>query len=129
MSPTQSAPQPDLSNVQARTDFRETAFWLPALRTNAKGETVLEFQMPEAVTRWQLLALAHDQQLHSGLLQRELVTQKKLQITANAPRFFREGDQLTFQAKLSNLTADALAGTAQLFLLDARTQQPLEARC
>ncbi|MFD2785371.1 alpha-2-macroglobulin family protein [Hymenobacter rubripertinctus] len=119
------APQPDLSNVQARSDFRETAFWLPALRTNAQGETVLEFQMPEAVTRWQLLALAHDQQLHSGLLQRELVTQKKLQITANAPRFFREGDQLTFQAKLSNLTADALAGTAQLFLLDARTQQPL----
>ena len=126
--PTQPAPKPDLSNVQARTDFRETAFWLPVLRTNAKGETVLEFQMPEAVTRWQLLALAHDQQLHSGLLQRELVTQKKLQITANAPRFFREGDQLTFQAKLSNLTADALAGTAQLFLLDARTQQPLEAQ-
>ncbi|MBT2558065.1 hypothetical protein J7E24_09735 [Hymenobacter sp. ISL-91] len=124
----QSAPRPDLSNVQARTDFRETAFWLPALRTNAQGETVLEFQMPEAVTRWQLLALAHDQQLRTGLLQRELVTQKKLQITANAPRFFREGDQLTFQAKLSNLTADALAGTAQLFLLDARTQQPLEAR-
>ena len=122
------APQPDLSQVQARTDFRETAFWLPALRTNAQGETVLEFQMPEAVTRWQLLALAHDQQLRTGLLQRELVTQKKLQITANAPRFFREGDQLTFQAKLSNLTADALAGTAQLFLLDARTQQPLEAQ-
>ncbi|SDY72235.1 alpha-2-macroglobulin family protein [Hymenobacter psychrophilus] len=123
-----AAAQPDLSAVQARTDFRETAFWLPALRTNAQGETVLEFQMPEAVTRWQLLALAHDRQLNSGLLRRELVTQKKLQITANAPRFFREGDQLIFQAKLSNLTDAALAGTAQLFLLDARTQQPLEAR-
>ncbi|OWP62923.1 hypothetical protein CDA63_11945 [Hymenobacter amundsenii] len=120
--------QPDLGNVQARTDFRETAFWLPALRTNAQGETVLEFQMPEAVTRWLLLTLAHDQQLRSGQLRRELVTQKKLQVTANAPRFFREGDQLTFQAKLSNLTDQPLRGTAQLFLLDARTQQPLEAR-
>ncbi|WP_167856368.1 alpha-2-macroglobulin family protein [Hymenobacter metallicola] len=118
----------DLSAVQARKDFRETAFWLPELRTNAQGETVLEFQMPEAVTRWQLLALAHDQQLHSGLLRRELVTQKQLQVTPNAPRFFREGDQLRFSAKISNLTDQPMRGTAQLFLLDARTQQPLEGR-
>jgi len=119
---------PDLSNVQARKDFRETALWMPAVRTNAQGETVLEFQLPEAVTRWQLLALAHDQQLRTGLLRRELVTQKSLQVTPNAPRFFREGDQLIFSAKLSNLTAQALSGTAQLLLLDARTQQPLESQ-
>ncbi|MBD2714627.1 hypothetical protein KBK19_06235 [Microvirga sp. STR05] len=125
-SPTQK--KPDLAAVQARKDFRETAFWLPELRTNAQGETVLEFQMPEAVTRWQLLALAHDQQLHSGLLRRELVTQKQLQVTPNAPRFFREGDQLTFSAKLSNLTEAPMSGSAQLFLLDARTQQPLESK-
>ncbi|UOQ78307.1 hypothetical protein MUN84_06925 [Hymenobacter sp. 5516J-16] len=123
---TPAASQPDLSGVQARKDFRETAFWMPAVRTNAQGETVLEFQLPEAVTRWQLLALAHDQQLRTGLLRQELVTQKSLQVTPNAPRFFREGDQLTFSAKLSNLTAQALNGTAQLLLLDARTQQPLE---
>ncbi|SMB96828.1 alpha-2-macroglobulin domain protein [Hymenobacter roseosalivarius DSM 11622] len=118
--------QPNLVAIQARKDFRETTFWMPELRTNAQGETVLEFQMPEAVTRWQLLALAHDQQLHSGLLRRELVTQKQLQVTPNAPRFFREGDQLRLTAKLSNLTDQPMQGTAQLFLLDARTQQPLE---
>ncbi|WP_045688734.1 MG2 domain-containing protein [Hymenobacter sp. AT01-02] len=119
---------PSLAAVQARKDFRETAFWMPELRTNAQGETVLEFQMPEAVTRWQLLALAHDQQLHTGLLRRELVTQKQLQVTPNAPRFFREGDRLRFTAKLSNLTDQPLQGTAQLFFFDARTQQPLESR-
>ncbi|GGG31232.1 alpha-2-macroglobulin family protein [Hymenobacter glacieicola] len=123
-----TASQPDLSGVQARKDFRETALWVPAVRTNAQGETVLEFQLPEAVTRWQLLALAHDQQLRTGLLRRELVTQKSLQVTPNAPRFFREGDQLTLSTKLSNLTAQALSGTAHLFLFDARTQQPLESR-
>ncbi|WBA40396.1 alpha-2-macroglobulin family protein [Hymenobacter canadensis] len=126
-SASKSTAQPDLSNVQARTDFRETALWAPAVRTNAQGETVLEFQMPEAVTRWQLLTLAHDQQLHSGMLQRELVTQKSLQVTPNAPRFFREGDQLTFSAKLSNLTDAPISGSTQLLLLDARTQQPIEA--
>jgi len=62
------------------------------------------------------------------LLRRELVTQKQLQVTANAPRFFREGDQLRFAAKVSNLTAEPLSGTAQLFLFDARTQQPLDGK-
>ena len=61
---------PDLTTVPTRTDFRETAFWEPALHTDKNGDVVLEFQMPEAVTRWQLLALAHDQNLHSGQLAR-----------------------------------------------------------
>ncbi|MBF9142593.1 alpha-2-macroglobulin family protein [Hymenobacter properus] len=116
---------PDLSAVPTRSDFRETALWQPALRTDKNGEVVLEFQMPEAVTRWQLLALAHDQQLHSGQLARQLVTQKEIQITPNAPRFLRQGDTFTFPAKFSNLTDHATSGTAQLFLLDAATGQDL----
>ncbi|WP_310394570.1 MG2 domain-containing protein [Hymenobacter sp.] len=115
----------DLSAVQARSDFRETAFWQPALRTDKNGEVVLEFQMPEAVTRWQLLVLAHDKNLRSGQLARQLVTQKEIQITPNAPRFFRQGDTFTFPAKFSNLTAQPVRGMAQLFLLDAATGQDL----
>ncbi|WP_198991410.1 alpha-2-macroglobulin [Hymenobacter sp. BT559] len=116
---------PDLATVSTRTDFRETAFWQPALHTDATGDVVLEFQMPEAVTRWQLLALAHDKQLHTGQLARQLVTQKEIQITPNAPRFLRPGDTFTFPAKFSNLTDRVLSGTAQLFLLDAATGQDL----
>ena len=119
------APAPDLSAVQARSDFRETAFWQPALRTDKNGDVVLEFQMPEAVTRWQLLALAHDKQLRSGQLARQLVTQKQIQLTPNAPRFLRPGDSFTFPAKFSNLTDYATSGTAQLFLLDAATGQDI----
>ncbi len=116
---------PDLSAVPARTDFRETAFWQPALRTDKNGDVVLEFQMPEAVTRWQLLALAHDKSLRTGQLARQLVTQKEIQLTANAPRFLRQGDAFTFPAKFSNLTDHATSGTAQLFLLDAATGQDI----
>ena len=118
-------PTPDLSLIAARADFRETAFWQPALRTDKNGDVVLEFQMPEAVTRWQLLALAHDRQLHSGQLARQLVTQKQIQITPNAPRFLRPGDAFTFPAKFSNLTDYATSGTAQLFLFDAATGQDI----
>ncbi|AYA38618.1 hypothetical protein D3Y59_17110 [Hymenobacter oligotrophus] len=115
----------DLATVPVRSDFRETALWAPAVRTNDQGEVVLEFQMPEAVTRWQLLTLAHTPDLQTGMLARQLVTQKQLMVTPNAPRFFREGDQLRLTAKISNLTGKALGGTAQLILLDARTNQPI----
>jgi len=116
---------PDLNAVPTRSDFRETAFWQPALRTDKNGDVVLEFQMPEAVTRWQLLALAHDKSLRSGQLARQLVTQKEIQLTPNAPRFLRPGDTFTFPAKFSNLTDHATSGTAQLFLLDAATGQDI----
>ncbi len=127
-SPLLAAAGFDLSLVPARSDFRETALWEPALRTDQHGEVVLEFQMPEAVTRWQLLALAHDKSLHSGQLARQLVTQKEIQITPNAPRFLRPGDQFTFAAKFSNLTDHATQGTAQLFLSDAATGQDITAQ-
>ncbi|MDB5271034.1 MAG: hypothetical protein JWP58_4074 [Hymenobacter sp.] len=123
--PKPQAAAPDLSTIPTRTDFRETAFWQPALRTDKNGDLVLEFQMPEAVTRWQLLALAHDKNLHSGQLARQLVTQKEIQITPNAPRFLRQGDTFTFPAKFSNLTDHAASSTAQLVLLDATTGQDL----
>ena len=119
---------PDLTLIPTRSDFRETAFWQPALRTDKNGEVVLEFQMPEAVTRWQLLALAHDRSLHSGQLARQLVTQKEIQLTPNAPRFLRPGDAFTFPATFSNLTDHATSGTAQLFLLDAATGQDITAQ-
>ncbi|WP_375415904.1 alpha-2-macroglobulin [uncultured Hymenobacter sp.] len=123
--PKDRSAAPDLTLVPTRRDFRETAFWQPALRTDKNGDIVLEFQMPEAVTRWQLLALAHDKSLRSGQLARQLVTRKQVQITPNAPRFFRPGDSFTFQAKFSNLTDQAASGTAQLFLLDAATGQDI----
>ncbi|WP_426058678.1 alpha-2-macroglobulin family protein [Hymenobacter sp. B1770] len=124
-NPRQSGATPNLTIIPTRTDFRETAFWQPALRTDKNGDIVLEFQMPEAVTRWQLLALAHDKDLHTGQLARQLVTQKEIQITPNAPRFFRQGDTFTFSAKFSNLTTQKVSGTAQLFLLDAATGQDI----
>jgi len=125
IAPKEATPVPDLSTIAARSDFRETAFWYPALHTDQNGDVVLEFQLPEAVTRWQLLALAHDKSLRSGQLARQLVTQKEIQLTPNAPRFLRPGDAFTFPAKFSNLTDHATSGTAQLFLLDAATGQDI----
>ena len=94
----------NLSQVKARTNLNETAFFYPQMETNSKGEIVLKFTTPESLTRWKFLGLAHTKDLKIGTIQEEVVTQKELMVMPNAPRFFREGDQMTFTAKVSNLS-------------------------
>ena len=81
--------------------------------------------MPEALTRWKFLGLAHTEDLEVGTLSGEVVTKKKLMAKASLPRFLREGDKGSFHANISNLTEGVLAGTADIQLLDARTMEPL----
>ena len=112
--------------VKTRTNFNETAFFYPKLRTNEKGETLIEFTMPEALTRWKLLSFAHTKDFKVGTYQNELITQKQVAITANPPRFFRENDVIEFTAKVNNLAESDLSGLATLQLFDAVTMQPVD---
>lgn len=111
--------------INPRKNFNETAFFLPQLKTDEQGRVVLKFTMPEALTRWRLLAFAHTKDLKTGTLERELITQKELMITANAPRFLREGDTIRVSARVNNLSEKELAVTASLALLDALTGEPI----
>jgi uncharacterized protein YfaS (alpha-2-macroglobulin family) len=114
--------------IVTRKNFNETAFFYPQLKTNDKGELVVSFTMPEALTKWKMLGLAHTKDLKFGRIQNNLVTQKDLMIQANAPRFLRENDEVYFSAKVSNLTDKALSGVATLEILDAFTMQPVSAK-
>jgi uncharacterized protein YfaS (alpha-2-macroglobulin family) len=111
---------------QIRTNLKETVFFFPNLKTDADGNVIVKFTMNEALTRWKFLGLAHTKDLKIGTTSKEVVTQKDLMVLPNPPRFFREGDEITFTAKVSNLTADLLSGTATLELFDAITMQPLD---
>jgi uncharacterized protein YfaS (alpha-2-macroglobulin family) len=114
--------------IVTRKNFNETAFFYPQLKTNDKGELVVSFTMPEALTKWKMLGIAHTKDLKFARIQNELVTQKDLMIQANAPRFLRENDEIYFSAKVSNLTDKALSGVATLEILDAFTMQPVSAK-
>jgi uncharacterized protein YfaS (alpha-2-macroglobulin family) len=111
-----------------RTNFNETAFFYPHLRTDAEGSILVEFTVPESLTRWRMLGFAHTKDLKNGLISNSLVTQKELMIVPNAPRFFRESDQMTLSAKVSNISDKNLKGNSQLQLFDALTNQPIEAK-
>lgn len=120
---TDAKKQPDLINP--RRNFNETAFFIPQATTDTKGRVVLKFTMPEALTRWRLLAFAHTKDLKTGTLEREIITQKELMITANAPRFLREGDTIRVSARVNNLTDKPMSVLATLNLSDALTGEPL----
>jgi uncharacterized protein YfaS (alpha-2-macroglobulin family) len=116
----------DLAAVETRTNFNETAFFYPALRTNAEGEVLIEFTIPEALTRWKLLSFAHTQDLKVGTYTNALITRKQVAVSANPPRFFRENDVIELTAKVNNLTETDLKGQALLRLYDAVTMEPVD---
>lgn len=107
--------------TKIRTNFNETAFFYPNLKTNENGEVIIAFTVPEALTRWKMLGFAHTKDLQYGFTQNELVTQKDLMVVPNQPRFFREGDKMTFSVKITNLSDKAQSGSATFSLFDALT--------
>lgn len=109
--------------VQARKDFRETAFFLPDLRTDSAGDVRFSFTMPEAVTSWKWMTLAHTRDLAFGYGERTVITQKELMVQPNAPRFLREGDRMELPVKVVNLTDSELTGQMSLQLTDPTTGQ------
>jgi len=113
-------------NVSIRKNFNETAFFFPDLKTDASGNVQFSFTIPEALTTWKLMSLAHTKDLATGYAEKTVITQKPLMIQPNAPRFLREGDGIEFSAKVVNLTDKEITGTAQLELFDAATNKPVD---
>jgi uncharacterized protein YfaS (alpha-2-macroglobulin family) len=111
--------------IATRKNFNETAFFYPQLRTDEKGQVLIEFTMPEALTKWKFRAFAHDKQLQLGYTEAEVVTQKQLSINANMPRFLREGDTVAVSARLANLEAEPLKGKVELRLFNGINMQPV----
>ena len=118
--------KPANTAIQVRTNFSETAFFFPDLTTDSDGNVLFSFTIPEALTEWKLMTLTHTRNLASGYLEKKLITQKPLMVQPNAPRFMREGDRMEFSAKIVNLSEKEITGTAQLELLDAATNKPVD---
>ena len=105
-----------------RSNLSTLAFFEPHLRTDADGTLRYSFTAPDLLTQWNINALAWTTDIRTGTLQRKLVTQKKLMVQPNMPRFLREGDTATLMAKVSNLTDSAMEVTVEL-AFDGKEQQ------
>ncbi|OXB16043.1 alpha-2-macroglobulin family protein [Flavobacterium reichenbachii] len=116
-----------LTEVKARKNLSETAFFFPDLKTDSRGNLSFNFTSPEALTAWKLRLLAHNKNAVSGYLEKGVVTQKELMVLPNFPRFFREKDTIVISAKISNMTDEAKTGIAMLQFFDAVTMKPVDA--
>lgn len=117
-APNKPPAGPDLSQVAARTNLAETAFFFPHLTAGDDGTVRITFTMPETLTKWKFLGFAHDPKLRTGGLTAEAVTSKDLMVAPNPPRFLREGDRVEFTVKVSNKSDARQAGRAKLMFGD-----------
>ncbi len=122
-APTAPATQSAIVNI--RKNFNETAFFYPQLHTDENGQVLIGFTIPEALTKWRFKAFAHTQKLAQGYLQQDVFTRKQLMVSANMPRFLREGDTITVSARVANLTAQELKAAIKLNLFNALNMQQL----
>ena len=112
-----------VEQVQIRENLNETAFFYPQLTTDSTGTVALKFTLPESLTTWRFMGLAHTQDMCHGYLDGEAVAKKDLMIQPNVPRFIREGDEAVIAAKIFNTGEKALKGKALLRLKDPMTDQ------
>ena len=112
-----------LDQVQVRENMNETAFFYPALESDNNGNVAIRFTLPESVTTWKFMGLAHDKEMRNGLLVDEAVAQKTVMVQPNMPRFLREGDKSTIVVKLFNTSDKKVSGNARMQILDPETNK------
>lgn len=112
-----------LDQVQVRENLNETAFFYPALESDNNGNVAIRFTLPESVTTWKFMGLAHDKEMRNGLLVDEAVAQKTVMVQPNMPRFLREGDKSTIVVKLFNTSDKKVSGNARMQILDPETNK------
>lgn len=118
-----SADEAALNHVQVRENLNETAFFYPALESDNNGNVAIRFTLPESVTTWKFMGLAHDKEMRNGLLVDEAVAQKTVMVQPNMPRFLREGDKSTIVVKLFNTSDKKVSGNARMQILDPETNK------
>jgi hypothetical protein len=112
-----------LPHSNVRSNFSETAFFYPQLRTDKRGEISLAFTMPESLTRWNFQGYAHTKGMLMGTIDEEVTTSKEFMLSSNLPRFVRVGDRTSVSASLTNLTGEERSGTVTLTLFDPMTEK------
>ena len=109
---------PTLDQVQLRENLSETAFFYPAVESDAKGNVRLKFTLPESITTWKFMGLAHDKEMRNGFLMDEVVAKKTVMVQPNLPRFLREGDKAVLVAKVFNTSDKPVNGEARMQIID-----------
>lgn len=113
----------ETGDIQIRENFAETAFFYPQLRTNETGEISISFVLPESLTRWKFMGLAHTRNVDYGKIEATATASKEFMLQPNMPRFVRVGDKANIAASLMNLSDKGVKGTVCMELFNPETEK------
>ncbi|MCD8236208.1 MAG: MG2 domain-containing protein [Prevotellaceae bacterium] len=106
-----------------RSNFAETAFFYPHLMTDENGDVNISFTLPESLTEWKFIGLAHTEDMDYGKIAAEITARKEFMVQPNMPRFVRVGDHASIATKIINKTENEISGTVLFELIDPETEK------
>ena len=107
----------DMSNIQMRSNFVETAFFSAQLVTDNNGEVVLEFDLPDTETKYNIKVYSFEKEFkHQLLADYYFKVYSPLSIDLSMPRFLTWDDTLFGEALLRNSSDQALESRYQIVL-------------
>ena len=87
-----------------RKDFRPSAYWNPAVITNAEGKARVRFKLPDNLTSFEVMAVAQSKSADFGYGESSFLVNKPLLMQPALPRFARIGDRFEGGVVLTNYT-------------------------
>ena len=105
-----------LADATVRSNFADTALWLPNLKTDANGEATAEIIFPDSLTTWRVRGFGITADTKVGDAKTTAITSKGLIVRLQAPRFFVERDEVVLSANVHNYLKKSKKVTAELMV-------------
>lgn len=105
--------------VQTRSWFPETFLFEPRLITDEQGAGTLDVRVPDRLTTWRVLALAHSRQGGQAGATTSFLGTLPAYVDPVVPSLLRAGDRVRLPLQLVNTTADPIDSTLALEAVNA----------
>jgi uncharacterized protein YfaS (alpha-2-macroglobulin family) len=90
--------------MQLRKLFMSTAYWNPKVMVGGDGKAAVEFQLPDNLTTYRIMAVVTDENSRVGSADQQVLVRKPLMIQPVLPRFLYPNDQLRVETLVFNGT-------------------------
>ena len=94
--------------VDVRENLDALALFDPGAATDAAGRITVEFDLPDNLTRYRVMAVAVDGAERFGTAESAITAQLPLQVRPSAPRFLNYGDEFELPIVVQNQTDSAM---------------------
>lgn len=108
LDPDEGGDSGGAGNNNIRSNFLSSAYWAPALVTDAKGEAAFSFTAPDNLTAFRLMVAAADTGARFGASDERITIKKPLLLEPVLPRFLTENDRAEIGVLVHNTTKGAM---------------------